>query len=154
MKPPGSRTAPPTPAHAGRFLPIAVAFLVSAATAARAAEAPGDTPAGGWLSQAPRDTIASAPATPPPVAPPLPLAPARRGPGALLREDRLEHASLAFALGMGAGMLSRAPSAGGGVAITLGLAKEIADDHFDRGDFAADVIGASLAMWVVAALTR
>jgi len=73
---------------------------------------------------------------------------------ALFRPDRLEHMSLAFGLGVGVAMLSRAPAAGAGVAVGLGFAKELADDHFDRGDFAADVIGAGLAALVVAALTR
>ena len=35
-----------------------------------------------------------------------------------------------------------------------GLAKELTDDHLDRGDLVADAIGAGLAACFVAALTR
>jgi len=36
----------------------------------------------------------------------------------------------------------------------IGLAKEVFDDHFDRGDLFADAVGAALAAVVVAALIR
>ena len=51
-------------------------------------------------------------------------------------------------------MLRRAPATGAGVALGIGLAKELTDDHLDRGDLAADAIGAGLAACLVAALTR
>lgn len=74
-----------------------------------------------------------------------------------LRPDRVQHASLSFALGLGAGLASDSPEAGAGIAFGLGFAKELADhreDGFDAGDLAADAIGAALAWWAVTALRR
>lgn len=72
----------------------------------------------------------------------------------LLRADRLQHASLAFAIGCGAGLVTERPAAGAAIALSLGIAKELVDDRFDRGDLIADALGAALAAWAVAALTR
>ena len=75
----------------------------------------------------------------------------------VLRPDRLQHASLSFALGVGAGLASDSPATGAGVALGLGVAKEIADRHgsgFDAIDFLADAIGAGLAAWAVSSLER
>jgi hypothetical protein len=122
---------------------------------AQGAGAATDTVASRGPTPSPTDTVADAAAPPAtePGPPPAPVLP-RHWRGTMFRPDRLQHASLAFGLGVGVGMLSRTPAAGAGVAVGLGFAKELADDHFDRGDFAADVIGAGLAALVVAALTR
>jgi hypothetical protein len=92
------------------------------------------------------DPAADSLATPPPVV--------RRWQTGVLRPDRLTHTSLALGIGVAVGMLRRAPAAGAGAAIGIGLAKELTDDRFDRGDLAADAIGAGLAALLVAALTR
>jgi hypothetical protein len=84
----------------------------------------------------------------------LPPPSVRRWQTGVLRPDRLTHSSLALAIGVGVGMMRRAPAAGAGAACGIGLAKELTDDHFDRGDLAADAIGAGLAACIVAALTR
>ena len=83
-----------------------------------------------------------------------PPAAVRRWQTGALRADRLTHTSLALGIGVGVGMLRRSPAAGAGAAIGIGLAKELTDDRFDRGDLAADAIGAGLAALIVAALTR
>jgi len=75
----------------------------------------------------------------------------------LLRPDRLEHVSLAFTLGLGAGLPSRRPAAAGATAFALGLAKEFRDRRhggFDPVDLAADAIGAGLAAVVTRAMAR
>jgi hypothetical protein len=72
----------------------------------------------------------------------------------MLRADRLTHTSLALGIGVGVGMLGRSPAAGAGAAFGIGLAKELTDVRFDRGDLAADAIGAGLAALIVASLTR
>lgn len=74
-----------------------------------------------------------------------------------LRPDRLQHASLSFALGLGAGLAADSPAAGASFALALGIAKEAADRRtgaFDFGDLAADAAGAALAAWAVSALRR
>ena len=90
--------------------------------------------------------------------PPTPPPPAVRAwQTGLLRSDRLEHASLAFSVGLGVGILSRRPGAAAGSAFALGLAKEIRDrghGGFDPLDLAADAIGAGLAAVATHALTR
>jgi hypothetical protein len=66
----------------------------------------------------------------------------------LLRADRLEHASLAFTLGLATGVATRRPAAAALVPATLGLGKEIADARgtgFDVVDLAADLLGAAAA---------
>lgn len=66
----------------------------------------------------------------------------------LLRADRLEHASLAFTIGLGAGLATKKPAAAFAVPATLGLGKEIADRRgsgFDLVDLAADLVGAAAA---------
>jgi hypothetical protein len=92
------------------------------------------------------DAVTDSLATPPPQV--------RRWQTGALRPDRLTHTSLALGIGVGVGMLSRTPLAGAGAALGLGLAKELSDDRFDRGDLAADAVGAGLAALIVAALTR
>jgi hypothetical protein len=88
-------------------------------------------------------------ATAEPVAPPPPPPPAVRAwQTGLLRSDRLEHASFAFTLGLGVGLLSRQPAGAAASALAFGLAKEARDRRhggFDRVDLAADLIGATLA---------
>lgn len=86
----------------------------------------------------------------------LPPAPARAG-AALVREDRLRHASLAFAVGLAAGVLTEEPAAAFGGAAGLGLAKEVADRRhggFDLYDLWAGLAGAALAALATRALTR
>ena len=66
----------------------------------------------------------------------------------ILRADRLEHASLAFTLGLGTGLATRKPAVAFAVPAVLGLGKEIADRHgtgFDLVDLAADLLGAGAA---------
>jgi hypothetical protein len=89
--------------------------------------------------------------------PPLPPPAVRAWQTGLLRPDRLEHASLAFSLGLGVGFLSRQPGAGAASALALGLAKEVRDRRhggFDPVDLAADAIGAGLAAVAASALMR
>ena len=77
--------------------------------------------------------------------PPLPPPEVRVWQTGLLRPDRLEHASFAFTVGLGAGLLSRQPAGAAAGALALGLAKEIRDRRhggFDVVDLAADAIGA------------
>jgi hypothetical protein len=90
-------------------------------------------------------------AAPPPAPPPAEVRQVQTG---LTRPDRLNHMSLSLAAGVGAGMLARSPAVGAGTALGIGLAKEVFDDHFDRGDLFADAVGAALAAVVVAALIR
>jgi hypothetical protein len=74
-----------------------------------------------------------------------------------MRADRLEHATLAFTIGCGAGLLTRQPAAAAGSAFGLGLAKEIRDrSHggLDPVDLLADAAGAAASALVTAALTR
>jgi hypothetical protein len=80
--------------------------------------------------------------------PPLPPPAARAWQTGLLRPDRLEHASFAFTLGLGVGLLSRQPAGAAAIALTFGLAKEIRDRRhggFDSVDLSADAIGAGLS---------
>jgi hypothetical protein len=93
------------------------------------------------------------PAAPPPLPPPA----TRAWQTGLLRPDRLEHASFAFTLGLGAGILSRQPVSAAAGALSLGLVKEIRDRRhggFDPLDLAADAIGAGLAAVTTHALAR
>jgi hypothetical protein len=81
----------------------------------------------------------------------------RRWQTGALSPDRLQHASLSFAVGLAAGIPSEAPATAFGVAFGLGLLKELADarrTHFDAGDLAADAVGAAFAAWATAAMTR
>ena len=83
---------------------------------------------------------ATTPALPPPAT--------RAWQTGLLRPDRLEHASLAFTVGLGAGLLTRQPATAAASAFGLGLAKELRDRRhggFDPIDLLADAIGAGLA---------
>lgn len=75
----------------------------------------------------------------------------RRGP---FTADRLQHASLTFSSGLALGLLTEEPAAAAGGAMVLGLVKELLDPRFDRGDFAADLVGAALAALVTHALVR
>jgi hypothetical protein len=94
-------------------------------------------------------TAAETPALPPPRV--------RAWQTGLLRTDRLEHATLAFTVGLGAGVLSRSPAAAAGSAFAVGLAKEIRDRRhggFDPLDLAADTFGAACAAFATAGLKR
>lgn len=74
---------------------------------------------------------------------------------ARLRPDRLQHASLAFSVGLGAGLASGNASAAFGTGLGLGLGKELLDRNgsgFDAGDLLADAVGASLALLAIRAL--
>jgi hypothetical protein len=113
----------------GRAVRLALAIALAPAGAGRAADAPADSLR-----------------FPPPSV--------RGWQSGAFRADRLQHASLAFTIGVGAGLASREPLAGAGVPLALGIAKELTDDHFDRGDLVADAVGAGLAALVVASLTR
>jgi hypothetical protein len=75
----------------------------------------------------------------------------------LWRADRVQHAGLALALGLGAGIASGEPAAAAIVPGVLGLGKEIADGRrgrFDTLDLAADLAGAALAAVLTAQLVR
>jgi len=75
----------------------------------------------------------------------------------LVRADRLQHASLAFASGVAIGVVTDEPLAGASGAFALGLAKEWFDRRgsgFDGVDLLADAIGAALAGWLLAGLSR
>lgn len=102
------------------------------------------------------DSLATAPsraaATADPSATPSPAV--RRWQTGAFRSDRLAHASLSLGIGVGVGMLRHSSAEGASAAFGIGLAKELTDDRFDRGDLVADAIGAGLAALLVAALTR
>jgi hypothetical protein len=72
--------------------------------------------------------------------------------------DRLQHASLSFALGLGAGIGAREPAPALVAPLALGLTKEWLDrrrgGRFDALDFAAGLAGAALAAVAVSALER
>ena len=90
----------------------------------------------------PRDSIASFP--PPHV---------RAWQVGLVRGDRLQHASLSFALAAATIIATRNRAAGAATAFALGLGKEIWDGrrgHFDPVDLAADAVGVGLATVLVA----
>lgn len=89
--------------------------------------------------------------------PPLPEERWRSAQTGALRADRLQHASLAFTLGLGAGLASESPAAGFATAAGLGVVKEALDlrtTRFDWGDLAADLAGAGLAALAVRSLER
>lgn len=82
---------------------------------------------------------------------PLPPPAVRAWQTGLLRADRLQHASLAWTLGLGVGLASREPVVAAAAPAALGLAKEIADTRgpgFDRLDLLADLVGAAAAGWI------
>jgi hypothetical protein len=104
------------------------------------------------LALSPTAATAAAPASPP-----LPPTSVRAWQTGLLRPDRLEHASFAFTLGLGVGLLSRQPASAAASALALGLAKEIRDCRhggFDPADLAAGAIGAGLSAVATHALAR
>lgn len=73
------------------------------------------------------------------------------------RPDRLQHAGLAFTLGLGAGLATRRPAVAAASACGLGLLKEVRDTRhggFDAVDLAADALGAALAALATHAATR
>lgn len=91
----------------------------------------------------------AAPAFPPPAV--------RAWQTGVLAPDRLQHASLAFSIGLGTGIVTRSPASGAGTAMALGIVKEALDARRDRwqaGDLAADAVGAALAALATAALER
>ncbi len=72
----------------------------------------------------------------------------------VLRPDRLEHASLSFTLGLGAGLVSRRPGAAT-AALGVGLLKEVRDRRHggvDPVDLLADALGTGLAVLAARAL--
>ena len=78
-------------------------------------------------------------------------------PGGALLADRLQHVSLAFALGLGAGLVTEEPVVAASVSIGLGTIKELFDHqrgHFDGGDLLAGVVGGALAALLTHALSR
>jgi hypothetical protein len=80
---------------------------------------------------------------------------ARSGPP-LLRGDRLQHASLSFTLAAGLTVLFRDRAAGAGVALGLGIAKELWDSRHggaDATDLLADALGVGAALLTVRAGT-
>jgi VanZ family protein len=89
----------------------------------------------------------------PPVAPPPQVRAWQTG---ALRPDRLQHASLALTVGLGAGLATRRPGAACGTALGLGVVKELRDlragGRFDLADLLADTVGAALATIVTRAL--
>jgi hypothetical protein len=103
-------------------------------------------------------TLSAAPANALPAASPtLPPPTVRAWQTGLLRPDRLEHASFAFTLGLGVGLLSRRPACAAASALALGMGKEIRDRRhggFDPVDLAAVAIGAGLAALVTDAAAR
>ena len=63
----------------------------------------------------------------------------------LLRPDRLQHAGISFALGVGFTLATREPVAGAGAALALGALKELWDSRHggaDAVDLLADAVGA------------
>jgi hypothetical protein len=71
----------------------------------------------------------------------------------LVRGDRLEHASLSFAITAALTIALRDRAAAAGTALALGMAKELWDGrqgHFDPVDLAADAVGIGLASVLVA----
>ena len=111
---------------------------------AYAREAPAAPPAA--------DTLAtpSAPATPAFAAFPPPRV--RAWQVSLARGDRLQHASLSFALATTFTLLARDRGVGAGVALALGVGKEAWDergDRFDPVDLTADALGVALAALLV-----
>jgi hypothetical protein len=116
---------------------LAVLVVVLVLTVPARAQEPGATPP---------DSVSASP--------PFPSERARGWQTGLVRADRLQHASLSFAIGCGAGLVTERPAAGAAIALSLGVAKELVDDRFDRGDLLADALGAALAAWAIAALTR
>jgi len=95
---------------------------------------------------------ARAQATTPPAPPPE----VRAWQTGALAPDRLQHASLAFSVGLGTGLVTGHPAAAAGAALTLGLGKELFDHRrggrFDWVDLLADAAGAALAAAATAAL--
>jgi hypothetical protein len=71
----------------------------------------------------------------------------------LVRGDRLEHASLSFALASALIIVTRNRVAGATTAFAFGFGKELWDGHqghFDPVDLGADAVGVALATVLVA----
>ena len=101
------------------------------------------------------ETVAGAPADS--AARALPAPAVRAWQIGALGPDKLQHASLAFSIGLGTGIATREPAVAAGGAVALALAKELADrrrGRFDRGDLLAGIAGAAVAALAVAALER
>ena len=106
------------------------------------------------LAPVPDRTVTAAPAAPDTLAPPPPAVRAwQLGP----RPDRLQHAGLAFTIGLGAGLVTRRAGPAAAAPCALGLLKEVRDARqggFDTLDLAADALGAALAALAAHAATR
>jgi len=89
--------------------------------------------------------------------PPLPASRWRAFQTGALRADRIQHASLAFTAGLGAGIAGAKPAGAFGVAAGLGLFKELVDlggSGFDWLDLAAGLAGAGGAALATRSLER
>jgi len=89
--------------------------------------------------------------------PPLPEARWRAFQTGALRPDRLQHASLAFTLGLGAGVAGGEAAGAFAAGAGLGLVKELIDlggSGFDWADLAADLAGAGCAALATRSLER
>src|SRR5262249_15634611 len=76
--------------------------------------------------------------------------------GAWLRSDHLQHTSLSFTIGLGAGLATGEPAVAAS-ALALGIAKEVFDSRragASKRDLVADLVGTALAVAAVAAFTR
>lgn len=98
---------------------------------------------------APADSTAARPA--------WPTARVRAWQTGAVRSDRLQHASLSFALAAAATTISGREGAAFAGTLLLGVGKEAWDarrGRFDTGDLAADLAGAALGTWAGSAIRR
>ena len=68
----------------------------------------------------------------------------------LLRADRMQHASVSFAIAVGSGIVTERRGSAFTCSLTLGLLKECSDarhSRFDPIDLVADAIGCALGAW-------
>jgi hypothetical protein len=137
---------PPCPAHAAGAACVVALVLLALAPTARAAAA--DTASSAppqARTAAAADTIA---ARTPAAAPRL-----HAWPAAVVRSDRLQHASLSFTLAAGTGLAGGTRAQAFGIILALGVAKELHDGRhgrFDVVDLAAGAAGAALGAFAAA----